>query len=313
MSCPVGVRLFITAAIALSVVAGLSPAVHSQSAAFRSRVDTVALSITVTEPSGRYIADLSREDFQIAEDGHPQDVTFFQASQLPLALALLMDTSASMSSELAVAQEAAVGFVRALGPQDVASVVDFDTSVRIAQAFTGERPALERAIRGTKADGSTALYNALYVALKELDKILPDEPGAEKRRRAIVVLSDGEDTSSMMTFDDLLDAATRADTAIYAIGLFGREPGAMVKNAGEPQYVLRRLAQQTGGRAFFIADAKELSAVYAEIRTELANQYFLAYEPTNAHRDGQFRRVTVRVQKPGAVVRTRPGYYAPTR
>jgi VWFA-related protein len=96
--------------------------------------------------------------------------------------------------------------------------------------------------------------------------------------------------------------------------LFGREPpGTSATNTGEPQYVLRRLAQQTGGRAFFIADAKELSAVYAEIRAELANQYFVAYEPTNTRRDGQFRRVTVRVQKPGAIVRARPGYYAPTK
>ena len=304
---PVVIRM---AVVSLSVVAGQSVGVHSQSASFHSRVDTVALNITVTDPSGRYIADLGRGDFQIVEDGRRQDVTFFQASRLRLALALLIDTSASMASQLGVAQEARC--FECLGAQDVASVVDFDTSVRVAQEFTGDRPALERAIR-TKADGSTALYNAVYIALKELNKSLQDEPGVEKRRRAIVMLSDGEDTSSMMTFDDILDAAARADTTIYTIGLVNRDPAAIVRNAVEPQYVLRRLAQQTGGRAFFIADARELSAVYAEIRAELANQYLLAYEPTNLRRDGQFRRVAVRVERSDAVARARPGYYAPTR
>jgi Ca-activated chloride channel family protein len=309
--CALRVHVFILAAVC-AVVLGAQSA-ESQSTAFRSRVDTVALSVTVTNSGGRYVADLSREDFQIAEDGREQAVTFFQTGELRLALALLMDTSASMGTQLPVAQEAAVGFVRALGAEDVASVVDFDTSVRIAQEFTADRPALEKAIRGTKADGSTALYNALYVALKELNKTARDQSGGEMRRRAIVVLSDGEDTSSMMTFDDLLDTAVRADTSIYTIGLFAKDPTAMPKNAGEPQFLLRRLAQQTGGRAFFIADAKELSAVYAEIRAELANQYFLAYESTNTRRDGQYRRVAVRVQKPDTVVRTRPGYYAPSR
>ena len=166
--------------------------------------------------------------------------------------------------------------------------------------------ALETAIRQTTAGGSTALYNAVYIALKELNKTIQDEPLAESRRRAIVILSDGEDTSSLVGFDEVLNLAARSDTAIYAIGLFGRE-APRVRKSEDAEFVLRRLAQQTGGRAFFASEAKELTHVYGEIRAELANQYFLAYDSTNARRDGQFRRIAVRVERAGAVARARPG------
>jgi Ca-activated chloride channel homolog len=279
---------------------------------FRSGVDVISMNVTVTDGTRRFVTDLDRDDFQILEDGRPQRVTFFQNRSLPLALALLVDTSASMELNLATAQEAAVGFVRELGPKDVASVVDFDSRVQVLQEFTSDHGALERAIRRTTAGGSTALYTAVYIALRELNKTIRDEPLDESRRRAIVILSDGEDTTSLVPFEDVLDLAARSDTTIYAIGLRGPElPGA--KKPSDADFVLRRFAQQTGGRAFFASSAKELSGVYHEIRMELANQYFLAYESSNAQRDGRFRRIAVRVERTGVVARARPGYYAPTR
>jgi Ca-activated chloride channel homolog len=283
-----------------------------QRPAFRSGVDVIAMSVTVTDASRRYVTNLDRPDFHIFEDGRPQQVTFFQKGSLPLALALLIDTSASMELNLAVAQEAAIGFVRELGQADVAAVIDFDTRVQVRQGFTSDQAALERAIRQTAAGGSTALYNAVYIALKDLNKTVLDETLAQSRRRAMVILSDGEDTSSLVAYDEVLGLAARSDVAIYAIGLLGREgPGA--RRSNEAQFVLRRFAEQTGGRAFFPADAKELAGIYGEIKAELANQYFLAYESTNPRRDGQFRRIAVRVEREGAVARARPGYYAPTR
>jgi Ca-activated chloride channel family protein len=283
-----------------------------QRSPFRSGVELIAMNVTVTDGSHRYVTDLARQDFRIFEDGRAQEATFFQKSSLPLALALLIDTSDSMDQHLAVAQEAAIGFVRALGPTDVASLIDFDSRVRVRQDFTNDRNALEQAIRQTAARGRTALYNAVYIALKELNKTIQDEPLAEPRRRAIVILSDGEDTSSLVGFDEVLDLAARSDTAIYAIGLLGLEaPG--VRKSQNAKFVLRRLAQQTGGRAFFASEAKELTNVYGEIRAELANQYFLAYVSTNARRDGQFRRIAVRVERAGAVARARPGYFAPSK
>jgi Ca-activated chloride channel family protein len=279
---------------------------------FRSGVDVIAMNVTVTDTSRRYVSGLTAEDFQIFEDGRPQRVTFFQQASLPLALALLIDTSASMELSLPVAQEAAIGFVRELNSTDVASVIDFDTRVQVRQDFTSDRADLERAIRHTAAGGSTALYNAVYIALKELNKTIHDESLAQSRRRAMVVLSDGEDTSSLVGFDEVLDLAARSDISIYAIGLAGREmPGA--RRPHEAQFVLRRLTEQTGGRAFFPNDARELAAIYGEIKTELSNQYFLAYESNNPRRDGQFRRIAVRVERPGTVARARPGYYAPRR
>ncbi len=161
---------------------------------FRLGVDLVSLSVTVTDASRRYVADLDRNDFVIVENGVPQNLTFFARTGVPLALALLIDSSASMEQSMVTAQEAAIGFARQLGPADMATVVDFDSRVQIAQGFTSDIVALENAIRGTSAGGSTVLYNALYIALKELAKLIPqDDPGAP-RRRAIVVLSDGADT-----------------------------------------------------------------------------------------------------------------------
>ena len=279
---------------------------------FRSGVDVIAMNVTVLDASRRYVTDLDRQDFHIFEDGRPQLVTFFQKGSLPLALALLIDTSASMELNLAVAQEAAIGFVRELSSVDIASVIDFDTHVQVLQGFTSDQAALEGAIRKTAAGGSTALYNAVYIALKELNKTVLDETLTQSRRRAMVILSDGEDTSSLVAYDEVLALAARSDVAIYAIGLLGRETSG-ARRPNEAQFVLRRFAEQTGGRAFFLGDAKGLAGIYGEIKAELTNQYFLAYESDNARRDGQFRRIAVRVERPGVVARSRPGYYAPGR
>ena len=288
----------------------VSPRPIDRQTPYRSHVDVIGMNVTVTDGSRHYVRDLKREDFQVFEDGRLQQVTFFQKDSLPLALSLLIDTSASMSDTLPIAQEAAVGFVRTLGAADVASIIGFETKVQICQAFTSNRPALEGAIRQTVASGSTALYNAVYIALKELNKTIRGEPLGESRRRAIVILSDGEDTASVVSVEDVLDLAARSDTVIYAIGLLG-PPAARAQRSQDAEFVLRRMAQQTGGRAFFASDPKELSGVYGEIRAELANQYFLAYESANGRRDGQFRRIAVRVERSGLVARARPGYYAP--
>jgi Ca-activated chloride channel family protein len=292
---------------------GQSVGAGAQRPPFRSGVDVVTVSVTATNAARRYVTDLDRDDFLILEDGRPQQIAFFRKTGVSLALALLVDTSASMETSLPVAQEAAVGFVRALAATDVASVIDFDSRVQVRQDFTSDYDALERAIRQTAAGGSTSLYNAVYIALKELNKTISGESVADPRRRAIVVLSDGQDTSSLVTFEQVLDLAARSDIAIYAIGLLGRETTPGARRPREAEFVLRRFAQQTGGRAFFPTDAKELTTIYREIRAELSNQYFLAYESGNARRDGQFRRIDVRVERAGIVARTRPGYYAPSQ
>ncbi|WP_291983217.1 VWA domain-containing protein [Luteitalea sp.] len=279
--------------------------------AFRGGVDLVNVDVTVRDGQQRLIRDLGRSDFTVFEDNRPQQVVHFQPIGVPLAVALLLDTSASMQESMAAAQQAAVGFVDALSERDVASVVDFDSKVEIVQDFTGDRQALHEAIGRVHAGGSTSLYNAVYIALRGLERQRA-EP-ANLRRRAIVVLSDGEDTSSLLSFDEVLDTAVRSGIAIYAIGLGWRMSLPTVSAERPGQYDLRRLAQQTGGRAFFPQQSTELAALYRDILDELSHQYALAYQSTNTARDGRYRRIAVRVERGGVTVRARPGYYGPSR
>jgi Ca-activated chloride channel family protein len=284
------------------------PAPPAQSPAFRGGVDVVSLTVTVTDGT-QYVTDLTRDDFLVFEDGVKQELTFFNRTQSPIALALLMDTSASMEEKMKTAQEAAIGFARRLRPEDLGELVDFDSRVNISQPFTSDASALERAIRQTSAGGSTALHNAIYVSLKELKKVRATV-SEEIRRQAIVVLSDGEDTSSVVPFEEVLELAKRSETAIYSVGLRSRDVNG-TRGFKEAEFVLRQLAQETGGRAFFLNDVGELGGIYSQISDELSNQYTLGYSSKNGRRDGQWRRVVVKVNRPGAAARTKQGYYAP--
>jgi len=284
---------------------------EGQSPAFRAGVDLVSLNVSVSE-GPRFVTDLQQEDFQVFEDGVKQDVTFFTRSNLPVALALLIDTSASMESRLPTAQEAAVGFARRLRQQDLAEVVDFDSRVVILQPFTSTVHDLEQAIRRTSAGGSTSMYNAIYIALKDLKRIVAKNVD-EIRRQSIIVLSDGEDTSSLLPFDEVLDLAKRSETAIYAIGL-GSVDGSSSNGRGfkEAEFVLRQLSQETGGRAFFPSQLTDLANVYGQISDELSSQYTVGYTSRNTRQNGAWRRVVVRVNRPNLTARTKQGYFAPT-
>ncbi len=276
---------------------------------FRAAVETVSLNVTVTDQKHHYLTDLESRDFAIFEDGAKQEITYFNRTTLPIALSLLLDTSASMDSRITTAQDAAIGFAKKLRPQDLAQVVDFDTRVEILQNFTTDVAALETAIRGTTAGGSTSMYNALYISLKELVKIQAKSDD-DVRRRAVVLLSDGEDTSSLVTYEEVLDLAKRSATTIYAIGLQSKETS-ISKGFREAEFVLRQLAQETGGRAFFVQRPEDLSGIYGEIANELASQYVLGYASTNAKRDGAWRRLNVQVGRQGTTARTKRGYFAP--
>jgi Ca-activated chloride channel family protein len=284
----------------------------AQPPSFRVGVDIVSLNVSVTEAGGRYITDLAPEDFNVFEDGVKQEVTFFNKTNLPIALALLLDTSASMDSKLPTSQEAAIGFARKLRPQDLAEVVDFDSRVVVLQAFTSSAGEIEQAIRRTSAGGSTSLYNAIYIALKDLKKVVAKNVD-EIRRQAIIVLSDGEDTSSLLPFEEVLDLAKRSETAIYSIGLRSAENSSLAtKGFKEAEFVLRQLSQETGGRSFFPSQLADLSSAYGQISEELSSQYTVGYASKNPKRDGSWRRVVVRVNRPSVIARTKQGYFAPT-
>jgi Ca-activated chloride channel family protein len=277
---------------------------------FRTAVDVVSLNITVTDSSNRYVTELADKDFEVYEDGVKQDLILFNRSNLPVALILLMDTSSSMEDRLSLAQDAAVGFVRRLRPADLGEVISFDSRFQTLQKFTNNTADLEAAIRKTVAGGSTSLYNALYVSLKDLKKV-PTRSEEDVRRQAIVLLTDGEDTSSLITFDDVMDLARRSETAIYPIGLLADEP-AQSKGFREATFALRQMASDTGGRSFFPTDAKSLAGIYSQIYDELSSQYTIGYTSKNARRDGMWRRLVVRVDRPNVIARTKLGYFAPT-
>jgi Ca-activated chloride channel family protein len=281
----------------------------AQRPSFRSGVDVVSLNVSVIDATRNFVTDLNREDFVVFEDGVKQDVTYFTKAQLPIAMSLLIDTSASMEDKLPIAQEAAIGFAKRMRPDDMAQVIDFDSRVTILQQFTGDKPQLENAIRQTVPNGSTSLHNAIYISLKELKKVRAKST-EEIRRQAIVVLSDGEDTSSLVPFEEVLELAKRSEVVIYTIAIRGRDFG--TRGFNEAEFVLRQFAQETGGRAFFPAAATELPTIYSQIADELAAQYALAYSSRNPKRDGQWRRVVVRTTKPALVARTKQGYYGPT-
>ena len=281
----------------------------AQQPAFRTGVDIVSLNLTVTDSQNHYVTDLDQNDFAVFEDGVKQDVTFFNRRQQPIALSLLLDSSASMEDKLPTLQTAAGNFNRRLRPSDLAQVIDFDSRVEIRQVFTSNHDELEAAIRQTTAGGSTSLHNAIYIALKELKKIkaVSEE---DVRRQALVVFSDGEDTSSLVSFDEVLDLAKRSETAIYTIALRGTDT--QTKGFREAEFVMRTLAQETGGRAFFPAKVEDLNGVYSQIADELASQYTLGYSSKNTRRDGAYRRIVVQVARPGVTPRAKRGYYAPT-
>lgn len=290
-------------------LAAAAVAVVAAQQRYRAGVELVSLTVTATDPGGKYITDLNQDDFDVFEDGAKQQLTFFSKSQQPISLALLLDTSASMEERMGIAQEAAVGFARQLHKEDQAEVIDFDSQVRILSPFTNDGPALEKAIRSTTANGSTSLYNAIYISLKDLKKARAASAD-DIHRQAIVLLSDGDDTSSLVEFDEVLDLAKRSETAIYAIGLRQGEIGR--REFKEAEFVLRQLSQETGGHVYFPSDVRELPKIYQSIWEELSSQYTIAYSSSNPKRDGAWRRIQIRVKRPGVIARTKTGYYGPT-
>jgi Ca-activated chloride channel homolog len=280
---------------------------------FRSGTDAVVLTVTVNDSASRLVAGLEQEDFQVFEDQIQQDITNFSRQPQPIALSLVVDTSASMENKLPIAQEAAMGFVRRMGPDDKIQIIDFDSQAKILLEFSSDRDALERAIKRTEAGGSTSLYNAMYTAISGLKRI-GQETGPENRRYAVVLLSDGEDTSSIVPYDDVLDLAKRAGVVVYAIGLREKlKPGASHTTGWkQAEYDLKQLSSDTGGKVFFADDAAQLPSYYSQIADELSNQYTLGYISKNSKRDGAWRKILVRVSRPNMTARTKAGYFGPT-
>jgi Ca-activated chloride channel family protein len=281
---------------------------------FRSEIELVGLNVTVVGPDAKPVAGLTQEQFHVFEDGVPQQLKFFAPGEMPLDVAILLDTSASMAGSMGLIQSAAIRFIQALRADDRATVMGISSGLRVLHVFSSDKEALAGAIRLTKPGGRTPLYASIYTALRELEKERRtyDVP----RRQAIVVLSDGQDTASGFGFDELLDSVHRQAVPIYTIAprpsqtIKAQREAIFGESTHEQDFELRKLAAETGARAFFPVALQELVGVYDDIANELAQQYSLGYQSTNSKLDGAFRHIALRVAAPGVRWRTRTGYVA---
>ena len=308
---PRRVLLVLPSLFALASAASAQSAVP-QLPTFRSSVSVVSLNVTVQDHASNYVSGLKPDDFAVFEDGVRQDVRFCESDSVPVDLIVLLDTSASMTDKIALVRDAADGFLRTLRPGDRGAVVSFSDNVSVLQPLTDDRQALARAVASIRPHGTTALDNAIYISLKEFGQSA--RQSGQVRRQAIAVLSDGDDTSSLVSFDDVLALARRMGVNIYTVGLQSQyqisqsmhETGRRFLSEGD--YTLETLARETGALAFF-PTVKDLKRVYGTIAEELAHQYSIGYVPANTTEDGRFHRVVVQIiSRPGLRSRTRLGY-----
>lgn len=303
----------LAAALAMPALAQ-SPRPTPRPPVFGAEIEVINLNVSITDARGQYVSGLTREDFAVFEDGIRQELSIFAHENLPISMVLMVDTSASMDVKLQMARSAGKRFVRTLRPQDMAQVMQFNDRATVLQDFTADHAALESAFDRTEASGPTALHNALYVALKDLAK---QKAGGELRRRAVILLSDGEDTASLVSDDQVLELARKTEINIYAISLRARTPSERNRlKFSQAAHLLTALTQDTGGQVHFPNSLSELEAVYDRIAEELRTQYSLGFVSSNKRADGKWRRIVVRVPgREDLKVRHKLGYYggAPLR
>jgi Ca-activated chloride channel family protein len=267
-------------------------------------VNLVSVTVVVYDKAGRFVQDLGPQDIEVRENGVPQEVSFFQAAsgeeKIPLSVMLVLDASGSMKENLGFLQEAALAFVYKLEDVDIAQVVQFNESIKGSAEFTGDIDRLERFIDGLQAWGGTSLYDAIHYGLNRIR----DQPG----RKALVVFSDGEDTTSTFQEKEVIDYARAVEATIYTVGIKAGRGFA----GRTPRGFLKKIARETGGDFFFPKKIGELVKVFSKISDELHNHYLLAYAP-KVPPDGTWREIDVELDRKDAELRVRKGYFAVRR
>lgn len=298
--------VFTPALVAVALAAAWLPGMPAAQV-FRGGVDLASFGVTVVDRKGGLVTDLTSDDFDVREDGHLQSISLFARGDTaeaapPLHLGLLFDVSSSMEENIGFSRSAAIKFLNTVQEAQDITLVDFDTEVRVVRYGQHDFPRLVERIRKRKPDGNTALYDAMGVYL--------DGAASEEGRRTLVLYTDGGDTSSSMTFDEAQGLLRASDITLYAIGFL-----AHLRQADQldQRVKLRALAELTGGLAFFPTVIKDLDPTYDKISAEIRSQFTLGYLSTNTKLDGSWRKVEIKVKRPGAKVRSRQGYYAPFR
>ena len=275
---------------------------------YKTGVDVAGFAVTVVNRAGETIANLEADDFDVREDGVAQSVTYFATGAgedaVPLHVGLLFDTSESMDRDLAFSRNAAIRFLKTFSKAVDFTLVEFSDDVRAARFSQSECPRLVERSRSGKAKGRTSLYDAVTVYLGSAF----DQTG----RKVLVIFTDGDDTSSSRRWDETARLLRASDVTVFPIGFLSSRGSARLRL----QSRLIEIARLTGGRATFPGSMKELDPMYAAIAAEIHGQYLLGYVPTNAVRDGKWRKVEIRLKQPQAdrvQLRTREGYFAPVK
>lgn len=270
------------------------------------RVDTnlVLVPVSVNDPLSRPVSGLEKENFRLFEDKVEQTITHFAMDDEPVAVGLVFDTSGSMANKLSRSRLAAAEFFKIANSEDEFFLIEFDNSPRLVVPLTSDTAAIQNKLAFSRSGGSTALLDAVYLAMHEMKK-------SKKNKKALLVISDGGDNHSRFTVGEVKNTVIEADVLIYAIGVFGGYMSA--EEAGGPG-LLSHLAEQTGGRLLY-ADPAELPNVAQKIGIELRNRYVLGYTPKNQERDGKYRRIEVKIIAPRGLPKLkahwRLGYHAP--
>ncbi len=283
----------------------------------RVDADLVTLTATVTDQRGRYVANLKQSDFTVYEDGAKQELAYFNTGdRVPVSLGIIFDTSGSMIDKIDGVRDAVEHFVKSVAPGDEIFLVRFSDDAEVVQDFTDDRRRILRAVERLEPQGSTALYDAVFLGLQRVIE-------GKHRKRALLLLTDGNDTASSMNLETALAAARKSEVTIYALGIghgergsFGHDPhGVGQARDTVDMRVLRAFAEPTGGAAYFLENAHEggrdrVDEAATEVAAEFKQQYTLGYRPTNRKRDGAFRQIKVETADRGLRVRTKRGYYA---
>jgi len=283
----------------IGLLVAASVAFAKQNQTLKVDVPVVLVNATVSDLKGRLVAGLERQHFRLWEDEVEQSVDYFSLEDMPVSVGLVFDATGSMADKLSAARDAATAFLRTSNPRDEYFLIEFSDQPKLVQDFTTDISLLQRQIFSTTARGLTPLFDSVHLGLEKIKD-------AKNTKRALLIISDGEDNRSRYTFSDIRQFAREQDAQIYAIGLI---------NGLEGRTTIGDLVETTGGRAFFPNSANQLEDICTRIALELKNQYLLGYRSTNPAKDGTWRQIHVEVNPPKGLpplaVRARTGYYAP--
>jgi Ca-activated chloride channel family protein len=296
--------------VALLLVALCGPVSGGQAPTFRAGIDLTTFGVTVTDRAGAYLTDLTRDDFEILEDGRPQEIRYFAKGEASvgafapeLHLGLLLDTSGSMTADIGLARTAAVRFLNTFPDARDMALVDFATEVNIARYGQADFARMVERIRSRRPAGGTTLYDALGVYL--------DQASEDEGRTILVLYTDGGDTNSASSFSDVLTLVRASDVTIYVVGFLHHQSS---RTQFDQRTKLSQIARASGGEAFFPRSIDDVQAAYDKVTSQIRAQYSLAFASTNEKLDGSWRKVEIRVRRPGlrgVQVQTRQGYFAP--